>query len=74
MPKLPCSGVLLVLTIALTVIPPAAAGRRATAAETLPKNIVLLLDNSSSMKINDPYSLIMMWLDSLSGTLRRILG
>jgi|GEM_PF-1153733 len=58
MPKLPCSGVLLVLTIALTVIPPAAAGRRATAAETLPKNIVLLLDNSSSMKINDPYSLV----------------
>ncbi len=36
MPKLPCSGVLLALTIALTVIPPAAAERRATAAETLP--------------------------------------
>lgn len=57
MPKLPCSGVLLALTIALTVIPPAAAERRATAAETLPTDIVLLLDNSSSMKVNDPHSL-----------------
>ncbi|MGH8536396.1 MAG: hypothetical protein ACREXM_07995 [Gammaproteobacteria bacterium] len=46
MPKLPCSGILLVLTNALTVIPPAAAERRAT----LPKDIALLLDNSSSMK------------------------
>ncbi|MGH8610537.1 MAG: hypothetical protein ACREYF_00435 [Gammaproteobacteria bacterium] len=58
MPKLPCFGILLVLTFALTVIPPAAAERRATAAETLPKDIVLLLDNSSRMKINDPYSLV----------------
>lgn len=58
MPNLPCSGVLLALTIALTVIPPAAAERRTTAAETLAKDIVLLLDNSSTMKINDPYSLV----------------
>ncbi len=56
MPKLPCSGVLLALTVAL--IPPAAAEGKATAAETLPKDIVLLLDNSSSMKINDPYSMV----------------
>ncbi len=55
MPKLPCSGVLLALIITLAVTPPAAAARRATAAEPLPKDIVLLLDNSSS--INDPYSL-----------------
>jgi len=55
MPKLPCSGVLLASTIALTLIPPAAAETRATASETLLKDIVLLLDNSSSMRIIDPY-------------------
>ena len=74
MPKLPCSEVLLALAIALTVIPPAAAERRATAAETLPKDIVILLDNSSSMKINDPYFLVKAVAGQFARTLRRILG